>query len=68
MFQACLNMPKVTTNSQFFLKNELSYEVSFFPCGKEAIEVTRRDFQNFSGVLKFSCLQQTFMAMNYKFL
>ena len=33
-------MPKGTTNSQFYLKNELNYEVSFFERGKEAIEVT----------------------------
>ena len=26
--------------SQLYLKNELSYEVSFFACGKEEIEVT----------------------------
>ena len=26
--------------SQLYLKNELSYEVSFFACGEEAIEVT----------------------------
>ena len=31
-------MPKVTTNSQFYRKNELSYEVSFLH--KKAIEVT----------------------------
>ena len=88
--------------SQFYLNNELSYEVSFFASGSNKsntfnflqVEVVRRvqsdskqnvrfftyryastersnysrDFQNFSQVLKFFWLQQTFMDMNYKFL
>ena len=42
-------MPKVTTNSQFYLKNELSYEVSFFERGKEAMEVTLSIISSGSG-------------------
>ena len=47
--QPWLNMPKVTTNSQCYLKNELSYEVSFFACDKEAIEVTLSIISSGSG-------------------
>ena len=47
--QACLNMPKVKTNSQCYFKNELSYEVSFFACGKKAIEVTLSIISSGSG-------------------
>ena len=42
-------MPKVKTNSQCYFKNELSYEVSFFACGKKAIEVTLSVISSGSG-------------------
>ena len=48
--QACLNMPKVTTNSESVLSQEwVELWSSFFACDKEAIEVTLSIISSGSG-------------------